>query len=104
MRYGDFTAKDTFNSAASMKLSELEETINVIGLEIDTKPDKDGVAVETATIKSDANDLYATISTSAIQQLYALGEMLESGKTGLAIQVVHRKSAQGRDYIQLQLV
>lgn len=104
MRYGNFTAKDTFNAAAANILSELKEAIEVSGLEIDTKPNKDGEVIETATIKTTDGTLYSTISVSAIQQLYALAEMLEDGETDLKIEVVRRTSTQGNQYIQLQLV
>ena len=103
MRYGDFTAKDSFNSAAAAKLSSLEQTITVTGIELDEKPDKDGVVTKTATLKTDKGDLYATVSASAIQQIEALADMFEEGGTSFDICVVHRTSGAGRDYIQLQL-
>ena len=104
MRHGDFTAKDSFNSAASGKLSEATDAITVVGVELSEKPDKDGVVTNTATIKSKNEELYSTVSASAIQQLEALADMFDDGDKELTIKVVHRTSGQGRDYIQLQLV
>lgn len=103
MRYGNFTAKDTFNSAASGKLSECNEPIIVTGLELSEKPDNNGELTKTATLKTDKGDLFATVSASAIQQIEALADMFDDGETEFNISVIHRKSNAGRDYIQLQL-
>ena len=103
MRYGDFTAKDSFNSAAADKLSSLDTTITVTGIELAEKPDKDGAVTRTATLKTNEEKLYATVSASAIQQIEALADMFEEGGTSFDISVVHRTSGAGRDYIQLQL-
>lgn len=103
MKYGDFTAKDTFNSVGASKLSDIATPLTIVGLEIDVRPDKDGVAVETSTLKDNEGKLYGTISPSAIQQIKALGQMFEEGMAEATILVVHKKSAQGRDYIQLEL-
>ena len=103
MKYGNYTAKDTFNSVGAAKLSDEATPITVVGLEVEERPDKDGVAVVTATLKDKEGNLYGTISPSAIQQIHALGQMFEEGMTEATILVVHKKSAQGRDYIQLEL-
>lgn len=103
MRYGNFTAKDSFNSAASGKLSSLTEAITVTGIELSEKPDNNGEVVKTATLKDSEGVLYATVSPSAIQQIEALADMFDEGGTEFVISVVHRTSGAGRDYIQLQL-
>lgn len=103
MKYGNYTAKDTFNSVGAAKLSDVATPITVVGLEIEDRPDKDGVVVTTSTLKDKEGNLYGTISPSAIQQIGALGQMFEEGTAEATILVVHKKSAQGRDYIQLEL-
>lgn len=103
MKYGNFTAKDTFNSVGASKLSDVATPITVVGLEIEERPDKEGTLVTTATLKDNEGTLYGTISPSAIQQITALGQMFEEGMADATILVVHKKSAQGRDYIQLEL-
>lgn len=104
MTHGNFTAKDKFNSIGSLKLSDLTEKITIVGIEIEVRPDKDGVEQESATIKTNDGTLYGTVSTVVIKQLDAIGQMFDEGTKEVTVQVAHRTSGQGRDYIILEMI
>lgn len=104
MKFGNYTAKDKFNSIASFKLSEEERDIEIIGLEIEQKIDDKGKEFTSATIKDVDGTLFGTISEVVTTQLEAIGEMLEEGEKSVKVRVGHRKSGQGREYIVLEMI
>lgn len=100
LRTPGFTGKDIFNSAAALKLSDMEgQTISVADLYIVEKPDKDGKLTVSACLKATDSTVYATISQSIIGQLDGLKEMLPCN-----IKVVAKKSNAGKTYFMLELV
>lgn len=100
LRTAGFTAKDVFNSASALKLSEQEDkTISVVDIYICEKPDKDGKDTISACVKDADGVVYATISQSIINQMSALAEMLPCD-----VKVIGKKSNAGRTYYQLELV
>ncbi len=104
MVYGNYTAKDKFNSIASYKLSECEEDITIVGIEIESRTDENGKTFPSATIKNVDDRLFGTISEVVTTQLEAVGQMLEEGTKEVKVRVSHRKSGQGREYIVLEMI
>ena len=104
MLFGNYTAKDKFNSIASYKLSECEDDITIVGLEIEERTDDSGKLFTSATIKATDGKLYGTISDVVTTQLEAIGQMFEEGEKEVTVRVAHRKSGQGRDYIVLEMI
>ncbi len=104
MKFGNYTAKDKFNSIGSFKLSECEEEITIVGLEIEEKTGDDGKQYTSATIKNTDGRLFGTISDVVTTQLEAIGEMLDDGEKEVKVRVAHRKSGQGREYLVLEMI
>ena len=103
VRTKEFTAKDQFNSATAKSLkSVVGQTLNVVGLWVTERPDVDGVIKVVANLKTDAGEIYGTISDTVIRSVLALPEMLdESGM--VAINVESRPGKGGRDYLVITL-
>lgn len=101
--FGNYTAKDKFNSVGSLKLSEQTQNITIVGIEIEEKPDNDGVLRPSATIKGEDGTLFGTVSEVVITQLEAIGQMFSEGEKSVTVKVNHRTSGQGRDYIILEM-
>lgn len=104
MVFGNYTAKDKFNSIASYKLSEAEEDITIVGIEIEEKTDEQGKTFMSATIKNSDGKLFGTISDVVTTQLEAVGQMLEEGTKEVTVRVAHRTSGNKRDYIVLEMI
>lgn len=104
MTFGNYTAKDKFNSIASYKLSECEEEITIVGIEIEERTDENGKTFASATIKNSDEKLYGTISDVVTTQLEAVGQMLEEGTKEVKVRVAHRTSGNKRDYIVLEMI
>ena len=100
----NFDAKDVFNTSNAKSLNDLEDgtEVNVYGIYITEKPDKDGVVKPVCYFKSD-DCIYGTISNSVISSAVAIPELLVDGEP-LAIRVVKRKSANNRKYNLIELV
>lgn len=103
MVFGNYSAKDKFNSIGSQKLSDVIAPIVIVGMEIESRPDKDGVITDAATIKAEDGALYGTVSAVVIKQLEAIGQMFEEGTKSVTVTITHRTSGNGRDYILLEM-
>lgn len=96
VRTNGFTAKDLFNIASATPLK------NVDGQELEVtdvciRPNKDGEAV--GYLKDKDGVCYATISTTCIEQIETLAELVPA-----TVKVVSKKSNGGRTYFVLELV
>ena len=103
VRTTEFTAKDMFNSATAKSLKSLVgKTINVVGIWVTERPDIDGVIKTVANLKTDAGEIYGTISDTVIRSVLALPEMLEESGS-VAINVEERPGKGGRNYLVITL-
>ena len=103
IRTKEITAKDMFNASTSLPIKETNgEPIKVVGLWVKERVDDDGKTTEVAYIKREDGEIFATISTTIIEQLEALAEMVEVAPC--EVKVVTRKSNAGREFLQLMLV
>lgn len=103
IRTKEITAKDMFNATTSQPIKETNgEPIKVVGLWVKERTEEDGKVTEVAYLKRDDGEIFATISTTIIEQLEALAEMLQDGPCD--VKVITRKSNAGREFLQLMLV
>ena len=103
LRTKEINAKDMFNASTSAALKELgDEPIKVTGLWVKAREDEDGKVKEVAYLKREDGEIFATVSSTIIEQLEALAEMLEEGPC--EVKVITRKSNAGREFMQLMLV
>ena len=99
-----FTAKDEFNASSATPIKEAKgETLNVKDVMVTEKfDDKENKNVLVGYIKTDDEQIYATISGTIINQLLALVEMVEDGTQTVLVQ--SNQSNSGREYFMLKLV
>lgn len=104
IRTSNFTAKDIFNSATAKPLkSAIGQTLNVVAIYVTERPDLNGEIQTVANLKTDAGEIYGTISETVIRSVLALPEMLEENGS-IAIMVEERPGAKGRSYLVASLV
>ena len=99
-----FTAKDEFNASSAIPIKEVKgETLNVKDVMVTEKFDeKENKNVIVGYIKTDDEQIYATISVTIINQLLALVEMVEDGIQ--TVSVHSNQSNSGREYFMLKLI
>lgn len=101
----NFETRDKFNIKAGAK--SLKDTVGeklvvkkaCIGLDTD----KDGTEVTAGAIITDKG-AYTSISTTAVELISDLIEMIDDGEDELTVMVESRTSNGGRDYLVLSLV
>jgi hypothetical protein len=99
-----FTAKDEFNATSSVPIKMAKNSIlEVQDMMIKDKlPDKNTGKVETVGfLKATDGTIYATISSTVIEQLLSLETILREGPQ--KIMVVPHTSNGGREYFTLEL-
>ena len=96
VRTNGFTAKDLFNVASATPIKNVEgQELNITDVCI--RPNKDGEAV--GYMKDDNGVCYATISSTCIEQIETLAELVPT-----TVKVNSKKSNAGRTYFVLELV
>lgn len=98
-----FSAKDEFNSANSTPIKMAKNAvISVADLMIKDKlPDEDGKIETVGYLKASDGTIYATISSTVIEQMISLADILEEGPQDIL--VVPKTSNGGREYFLLEL-
>ena len=98
-----FTSKDEFNSANSLPIKTAKNScIEVVDLMIKDKlPDEEGNVETVGFMKAKDGTIYATISSTVIEQLLSLCDMLEEGPQ--TVKVVPKQSGKDREYFLLEL-
>lgn len=99
-----FTAKDEFNAANSTPIKAIKNSvIKVTDIMIKDKlPEDDGKVETVGFLKDENGTVYATISSTVIEQLITLKEMLEEDGPQ-SVLVVPKQSNGGREYFMLEL-
>ena len=98
-----FTAKDEFNAANSTPIKMAKNAvITVVDLMVKDKlPDDDGKVETVGYLKAEDGTIYATISSTVIEQMIALADILNEGPQDVL--VVPKTSNGGREYFLLEL-
>ena len=99
-----FSAKDEFNSAGATPIKMAKNSIiRVTDLMIKDKlPDEDGKVETVGYLKAEDGTIYATISSTVIEQLVALIDILDTDGPQDVL-VVPKTSNGGREYFMLEL-
>lgn len=98
IRSKGFTAKDEFNSASSIPIKEVKDTvIEVEAILAKEKPDGQPVA----HLKTTDGKIYATISSTLIEQMPSFAVLLEEAPQKVLVKPM--KSNAGREYFMLEL-
>lgn len=97
--------KEIFNAkSASQALQTVSETLTVVGAAIADSTDKEnGEISEIGYIFTDTGMVYGTISATVIDVLPDLIDLLNDVGE-MKVEVIHRKSNSGRDFISLQIL
>lgn len=100
LRTKGFTAKDMFNAASATPIKLMKDkTIAVTDVMVGTNSDD----VLVGYIKDTEGCIYATISSTVIDQLDALSELLED-LDSVNVGVISKTSDNDREYFMLELV
>ncbi len=99
-----FTAKDEFNSSNSTPIKVVKNSIiTVTDMMIKDKlPDEDGNVETVGFLKDTDGTIYATISSTVIEQLVSLKDIIEADGPQDVL-VVPKTSNGGREYFMLEL-
>lgn len=96
---------ELFNAkSACLALQTVSDTLTVTGAAITDETNRDsGEMSEVGYLFDKAGNVYGTISSTVIDMLLDLIELLdEAGE--IPINVVHRNAKSGREYLSLQIV
>lgn len=103
----NFTAIDRINSVTAESLAEKAgQTITIVGVAF-ARDEREGKMVDAGYVKTSDGMYYNTISSTALQGLDGILELLETpdyNSTGVAVEILERKSSNNRKYILLKLV
>lgn len=104
IRTKTITAKDIFNSTSALPLKDMKDkTILTTGVLVKDKTDDEGKVTVVGYLKAEDGTMYATVSSTVLEQLEPLAEMVDGGDT-CEVTVIGKKSNGNREYIQLGLV
>ena len=102
----NFSKKDELNSIGATSLQEIAgQIINISGIAIDERPDRDGVARDVGLIKTSDGTIYSTISDTVIRGLWSISDYMEDeGLDSVDIRVNQKEAKSGRNFLILQIV
>lgn len=95
--------KDLFNAKNAGQKIEAGLEITIVAVGDFKDKDKDGKDVMVTAMKTEAGEVYTTISATINDSVPLLLEILEEEKA-VTVRVVQSTSNSGRDFFQLQII
>ena len=104
IRTKSITARDAFNTTSALGLKDMKnDSIIVTGVLVKDKTDNEGKVTVVGYLKAEDGTMYATVSSTVLDQLEALAEIVETEET-CEVTIIPKESKDGNEYIQLGLV
>lgn len=97
------TKKDLFNAKNSAHKMEKDLMITIVDCDSFKDITKDGVEVDVSVLKSENGEMYSSISKTIYQSIDMLTDIIsDDGKVNIIVR--ESKSANGRDFLHLEIV
>lgn len=97
------TKKDLFNAKNSAHKMEKDLLITVVDCDHFKDITKDGIEVDVSVLKSESGEMFSSISKTIYQSLDMLSDIIaDEGKVNIIVR--ESKSANGRDFLHLEIV
>ena len=99
--------KELFNARSASEKLEAGLEISVVNVGTYPDTDKDGNDVTVSVIVAEDGTVYAGISATVAESIPMLDELLEEAKANgesIIVEVMQKKSNNGRDFMQLKVL